>query len=288
MLALHQVHVRFGAQLSVLGLRPAELVLRGVDLHLARGRTLALVGPSGCGKTTALRVVAGLVRPSEGRVEIAGEDLARADLQRVRHQLGYVVQDGGLFPHLSARDNVTLVARHLGWEARRIDARVEELCALARLATAALDRRPAELSGGQRQRVGLMRALMLEPKLLLLDEPLGALDPLVRAALQDDLRAIFRAVGATVVLVTHDLAEAAWFGDELAVLHEGRVVAHGPPAEVLGAPVDPFVRAFVAAHRGLHLEAFGGAAGATTQPSGAGLSFGVETAEPGPSSREAR
>jgi osmoprotectant transport system ATP-binding protein len=163
--------------------------------------------------------------------------------------MGYVVQDGGLFPHQTAAGNASLVARYLGWSRVRVAARMAELAGLVRLPADFLTRYPAQLSGGQRQRVGLMRALMLDPAVLLLDEPLGALDPLVRAELQADLRDVFRALGKTVVLVTHDLAEAAYFADDIVLLRDGRVVQRGRPAELVRAPAEPFVTQFIQAQR---------------------------------------
>lgn len=168
----------------------------------------------------------------------------------MRLRTGYVIQDGGLFPHLTARGNVTLLARHLGWPAARIAARVTELADLSRFPADGLDRFPRQLSGGQRQRVGLMRALMLDPDALLLDEPLGALDPLVRADLQTDLRDIFRGLGKTVVLVTHDLGEAAHFADRVVLLKDGQLVQEGTPADLWHRPAEPFVTRFVQAQRG--------------------------------------
>jgi osmoprotectant transport system ATP-binding protein len=218
--------------------------LRDVSLDVPTARTTVLLGPSGCGKTTALRLMLGLVAPDEGRVEHGG-----APLQRT--QMGYVVQDGGLFPHLTALDNVRLVARHLGWPAPRVAARVAELAALVRLPDGALARFPHELSGGQKQRVSLMRALMLDPALLFLDEPLGALDPLVRADLQDDLADVFHRLDKSVVLVTHDLAEAAFFGDVLVLLQEGRVAQRGSLEDLVQRPASPFVTRFVRAQRTL-------------------------------------
>jgi osmoprotectant transport system ATP-binding protein len=167
--------------------------------------------------------------------------------------MGYVVQDGGLFPHLTARGNIVLMARYLGWQRPRLAARVAELAALTRFPADALDRYPAQLSGGQRQRVGLMRALMLDPAALLLDEPLGALDPLIRSDLQADLREVFRQLGKTVVLVTHDLAEAAFFADRIVLLRDGRVVQQGSLDDLWTRPADPFVTHFIQAQRGLSL-----------------------------------
>jgi osmoprotectant transport system ATP-binding protein len=163
--------------------------------------------------------------------------------------LGYVIQDGGLFPHLSGRDNVALLARQLGRDAGWIRSRVAELADLVRLPTAALDRPPGAISGGQRQRLGIMRALMLDPAVVLLDEPLGALDPLVRYDLQEDLRRIFRDLGKTVVLVTHDMGEAGFFGDDVVLLGGGAVVQRGTLDDLITAPADESVRRFIMAHR---------------------------------------
>jgi osmoprotectant transport system ATP-binding protein len=163
--------------------------------------------------------------------------------------MGYVIQDGGLFPHLDAAQNVTLMARHLGWPSTRIEARLDEIVRMTRFPGEALDRYPLQLSGGQRQRVALMRALMLDPDVLLLDEPLGALDPLVRRELQDDLAALFVSLRKTVVLVTHDLDEAAFFGGRLVLMREGRIVQQGSLDDLLRRPADPFVSVFVKAQR---------------------------------------
>jgi len=221
-----------------------------ISLDMPVGKTTALIGPSGCGKSTLLRVLVGLVSPDAGVVSFDGSPVTAETVRQVRQRVGYVIQDGGLFPHLTARGNVALMARHLGWERRRIENRVSELAVLARLPPEMLERHPQQLSGGQRQRVGLMRALMLDPAALLLDEPLGALDPLVRADLQDDLRVIFQSLGKTVVLVTHDLGEAAFFADRLVLLRDGRIVQDGTPADLWHRPADPFVTRFIQAQRG--------------------------------------
>jgi osmoprotectant transport system ATP-binding protein len=222
--------------------------LHPTTLDFPAGRVTALIGPSGCGKTTLLKTILGLVTPDAGEVRVDGVAVTPATAREVRLKVGYVVQDGGLFPHLTARDNVTLMARQLRRD--NIAARTEELAKLVRLPAGALDRYPAGLSGGQRQRVGLMRALMLDPPALLMDEPMGALDPLVRADLQADLKAIFRDLGKTVVVVTHDLAEAAVLGDLIVLLRDGRVVQAGAMADLDGRPADPFVTRFLRAHRG--------------------------------------
>jgi osmoprotectant transport system ATP-binding protein len=225
------------------------VVLHQIDLAVAAGRTTVLIGPSGCGKSTLLRVMIGLIQPDSGWVKIAGTELNPATILEVRHGLGYVIQDGGLFPHMSARDNVILMAQYLRWDARKIEERLGELAELTRFPQDGLDRFPAQLSGGQRQRVSLMRALMLDPKVILLDEPLGALDPMVRAELQADLRAIFRSLEKTVVMVTHDLAEASWFGHQIILLRDGRIVQRGPLRALIDSPAEPFVTQFVSAQR---------------------------------------
>ncbi len=223
--------------------------LAPLDLELERGSTTVLIGPSGCGKSTLLRLMNGLIAPSGGSVVFDGQPLTPALVRAMRHRMGYVIQSGGLFPHLSARDNVTLLARHLGRDTGWIAGRVDELAALVQLPSDRLDRFPLELSGGQQQRVGLMRALMLDPDVLLLDEPLGALDPMIRADLQNDLRAIFSSLHKTVVLVTHDLYEAGFFGDTILLMKNGRIEQRGTFQELLDTPANDFVRAFVNAQR---------------------------------------
>ncbi len=219
-----------------------------IDLAVAAGRTLALIGPSGAGKSTVLRLMLGLLRPDAGEVRLSGRPLD-ADDDALRRRYGYVVQGGGLFPHLTAGENAALVARHLRWPRPRIAARLEELSALARLPGDVWGRLPAELSSGQAQRVSLVRALFLDPELLLLDEPLAALDPITRADLQGDLRDAFQDLKKTVVIVTHDLAEAAFFADRLALLRDGRIVQAGALAALRDAPADPYVTRFLEAQR---------------------------------------
>jgi osmoprotectant transport system ATP-binding protein len=231
--------------------------LAPTTLQIDAGATTVLIGPSGCGKTTLLRLMMGLLAPDSGQVLFQGEPLTPDNVRALRIRMGYVVQDGGLFPHLTAEDNVCLMARHLGWPRARVAARLAELAELVRLPAPTLARYPAELSGGQKQRIGLMRALMLDPELLLLDEPLGALDPLVRAELQDDLARIFAALAKSVVLVTHDLAEAAFFGRTIILLREGGVVQRGTVEDLLRRPADPFVTRFVMAQRHLDVAAPG-------------------------------
>ncbi len=225
-------------------------VLSRVSLVFPAGRTTVLIGPSGCGKSTVLRLLVGLIWPDGGDVLFDGMPVSPATVMEVRSRLGYVIQDGGLFPHLTARGNITLMANYRRWPAEKIDARLRELTELTRFPHDALDRHPGQLSGGQRQRVALMRALMLDPAALLLDEPLGALDPLVRAEMQEELRRIFRALGKTVALVTHDLGEADFFADTIVLMQAGRVVQQGTLAELWRQPAEPFVRRFIEAQRG--------------------------------------
>ena len=227
--------------------RPA---LGPLALDVPTGRTTVLIGPSGCGKSTLLRLLLGLLRPDAGRITFDQIPVTPETARAVRLRSGYVIQDGGLFPHLTALGNVALMARYLGWDRSRIDSRVRELAELTRFPIDGLARFPHQLSGGQRQRVGLMRSLMLNPDALLLDEPLGALDPLVRADLQTELREIFRKLGKTVVLVTHDLGEAAFFADRVVLLRDGQIVQQGSPVDLWHRPADPFVTRFVQAQRG--------------------------------------
>jgi osmoprotectant transport system ATP-binding protein len=229
-----------------------ETIVGPIDLAVPAGSSLALIGPSGAGKSTVLRLMLGLLRPDAGEVLLGGARLDPAD-HALRRRYGYVAQGGGLFPHLTARENAAIVARHLRWDRARIAARLEELAALARLPGDVWDRLPLELSSGQAQRVGLVRALFLDPELLLLDEPLGALDPITRADLQDDLRAAFQRLRKTVVIVTHDLAEATFFAEALVLLRDGRIVQAGAWTDLVRAPAEPFVSRFVRAQRALQL-----------------------------------
>lgn len=210
--------------------------LDDVTIQIPSGRTHVLLGSSGSGKSTIIRILIGVLQADVGLVKVKG-------------QIGYVPQDGGLFPHLSARDNVALVAQTRGWKKQKIDARIEELLALTSLEPSLLQRFPKELSGGQRQRVSLMRASFLDPALLILDEPLGALDPIIRADVQNELKAIFNALKKTVLMVTHDIDEARFFGHELTLLKDGKVVQTGQFEDFVENPADPFVTKFIRAQR---------------------------------------
>jgi osmoprotectant transport system ATP-binding protein len=235
-------------EIAAVSKRFGELeALHEVSLRVDRGQTGCLIGESGSGKSTILRLITGLVYPDQGAVRFDRAPIEPKTVRALRLRMGYVIQEGGLFPHLTAYDNAALMAKHLGWEPARIKRRIEELRTLMRLPEAALERHPRLLSGGQRQRVGLMRALMLDPELLLLDEPLGALDPITRAELQTDLRTIFSELKKTVLVVTHDLAEAAFFGEFIAVMREGRILQRGTLRDLTDHPADPFITRFIRA-----------------------------------------
>jgi osmoprotectant transport system ATP-binding protein len=225
----------------------STLALQDVSLTVPRGTTHVLLGSSGCGKSTILRTILGLVWPDAGTVAVGGVVVTPATRAGVVAQIGYVVQSGGLFPHLTAGRNVTLPAEARGWPDERIRPRLTDLAALVGFDGATLARLPGELSGGQRQRVSLMRALMLDPPVLLLDEPLGALDPIVRADLQAQLREIFSRLGKTVVMVTHDVAEAARFGTAISLMTGGRIVQQGSFEALARRPAEPFVTEFLGA-----------------------------------------
>ncbi|MFQ5429433.1 MAG: ATP-binding cassette domain-containing protein [Phycisphaerae bacterium] len=225
-------------------------VLGPIDLHIPAGETTVLLGPSGCGKSTILRLMIGLVGPDSGLIRFENEPVTPRSASAVRRKLGYVIQEGGLFPHLTAEGNVGLMARHLGHDGQAVRNKIAQLCELTRFPQDGLRRYPAQLSGGQRQRVSLMRALMLDPHVLLLDEPLGALDPMIRSDLQADLKGVFQRLRKTVVMVTHDIGEAGFFGDRIVLLRDGLVVQEGTLRELVEAPADPFVERFISAQRG--------------------------------------
>lgn len=229
-----------------------QAALEPTSLEIPAARTTVLIGPSGSGKSTVLRLMLGLVSPDRGVVRIGDEPLTAATALRQRRRMGYVTQGGGLFPHLTARRNIDLMARQQRWDTARIGSRIETLTRLTRFPPDGLARFPSQLSGGERQRVSLMRALMLDPDVLLLDEPLGALDPMIRSELQEDLKTIFVELGKTVVMVTHDLSEAAFFADVIVLFRCGVVVQTGPLAELVERPADIFVSRFVTAQRRLH------------------------------------
>lgn len=219
------------------------------DLNINPQEVTTLIGPSGCGKSTLLRIMIGLTQPDNGTVLFEGIPLTGNNILQLRRRMGYVIQEGGLFPHLTAQDNIALMAEHLGWETSRISSRIAELIPFTHLSKNVLERYPMQLSGGERQRVALMRALMLDPEVLLLDEPLGALDPMTRYEMQTDLKEIFRSLKKTVVMVTHDLIEAAFFSDTIVLLQKGRIVQEGDLKEIVTNPAEPFVKHFFQAQR---------------------------------------
>jgi len=241
MIELESVSKKFGTTIA----------LHETDLCIDAGRTTVLIGPSGCGKSTILRLIIGLLEPTAGTIRIEGQPVSASKFLALRRRIGYVIHEGGLFAHLTAAQNVLLMAKHLKQPAGQMLTRLGELCELTHLPENALTRYPVELSGGQRQRVGLMRALMLQPSVLLLDEPLGALDPMVRARLQDELKEIFQRLRQTIVLVTHDIAEAGFFANLIVLLNEGRVVQSGTLDDLRTRPASTFVRDFLQAQRGL-------------------------------------
>ena len=241
-IALRNVEMRFGDVVA----------LDSTSLQIAAGQTTVLIGPSGCGKSTILRLIIGLLMPTSGTVEFEGAPVSQNNILTLRRRMGYVIQDGGLFPHLTAAQNVTLMARHLHiLQEDEIQAKLNELCELTRFPQEGLVRYAVELSGGQRQRVSLMRALALDPDVLLLDEPLGALDPMVRASLQTELKEIFSRLGKTVILVTHDMAEAGYIADSIVLMREGQIIQQGTLDDLRERPADKFVSEFITAQRSL-------------------------------------
>jgi osmoprotectant transport system ATP-binding protein len=228
-----------------------RMVLSDVSLTVPRGATGALIGSSGSGKTTLLRITLRLIGLDHGSVKLNDQPLTSFDPEAWADQIGYVPQDGGLFPHLTGRQNIALVPGLRHWDKERIDARLAELQRLVALETAVLQRFPQQMSGGQKQRVAIMRAAMMDPPVMLLDEPMAALDPMIRSALQQELKAIFKRLGKTVLIVTHDLAEAAFLAEQVTLLHAGRVVQTGTYRDLLLSPADPFVTSFVNAQRTL-------------------------------------
>ncbi len=236
---LQDVTKRFGS---------APPVLDHISLPVEEGAIVALLGASGSGKTTALRLINRLAQPDEGRVIVLGRNANDWDVVELRRRIGYVIQEGGLFPHFTVARNVGLVPERMGVSEERVRERVHELLTLVGLAPVDfVGRYPRDLSGGQRQRVGLARALAADPPLLLFDEPFGALDPITRRRLQDEFRALVKRLSKTAIIVTHDLAEACRVADEIVVLHEGRVAQRATSSELLANPAPGYVASFVSA-----------------------------------------
>jgi osmoprotectant transport system ATP-binding protein len=241
---LHGVTKRFGAQAA-----PAVAEL---DLEVPTGAVVALIGPSGCGKTTTLRMINRLIEPTSGRIEVGGVDVTSQDVTQLRRGIGYVIQEVGLFPHRTVAQNIATVPKVLGWDRSRRAERVEELVDLVGLDRSLLERYPRELSGGQQQRVGVARALAADPPVLLMDEPFGAVDPIVRNRLQDELRSLQARLHKTIVLVTHDIDEAIRVADRIALMNVGGVLEqYDTPDEMLRAPASEFVEQFIGADRGM-------------------------------------
>jgi osmoprotectant transport system ATP-binding protein len=240
--------VHFRAVSKVFG---NDVAVSDINLEIPRGQITALIGPSGCGKSTILRLIVGLLTPDTGEIQFDGDQIAPGTIMKIRRRLGYVIQDGGLFPHLTARRNLALQSNLFGKNRDEIEKRIAELCALTKFPNNGLGRYPLELSGGQRQRVSLMRALMLSPELLLLDEPFAALDPLVRVNLQRDLKEICAQLQQTVLVVTHDLPEAAFLANDIVLVNGGRIVQRGSIADLRAKPANEFAREFISAQRSL-------------------------------------
>jgi osmoprotectant transport system ATP-binding protein len=229
-----------------------QVAVDGLSFTVPAGRICILVGPSGSGKTTSLKMVNRLIEPTSGAILIDGHDVLQEDPVQLRRRIGYVIQQVGLFPHQTIAENVATVPRLLGWPAQRIDVRVTELLALVGLDPGRYAKRyPAQLSGGERQRAGVARALAAEPPVMLMDEPFGAVDPIVRDRLQSELLRIQRELGTTILFVTHDVDEAIRLGDRVAIMRDGRLVQYAPPGELLAHPANDFVAQFVGTESGL-------------------------------------
>lgn len=240
---LEKVSKQFGATVAV----------KELTLEIPAGELVVLIGPSGCGKSTVLRMVNRLIEPTSGRMFLGEEEITKVDPVQLRRRIGYVIQNVGLFPHQTVRENVATVPRLVGWPRERTKTRVNELMELVGLDPARFaNRYPHELSGGQRQRIGVARALAADPVVLLMDEPFSAVDPIVRSRLQDEFLRLQSTVGKTIVFVTHDVDEAVRLGDRIAVLSEGGHLEQvGTPAEILSHPANDFVADFVGADRGI-------------------------------------
>lgn len=239
MISVNNISKSFGTQ----------KVLNSFSFSLPQGQSLALLGLSGSGKTTALKILCGLHLPDEGSVSVGGISLTADNLALIRRKIGYVIQDGGLFPHLTARENIHLVGNEAKFSKAAIDERLRELAQLTQISEQLLDKYPRELSGGQRQRIGIIRALFLDPEILLMDEPLGALDPITRRELQMELKGLFATLKKTVVLVTHDLFEATFLAQRIILLSEGRILQEGTMQELIRNPANDFVKTFVLAQK---------------------------------------
>ena len=223
-------------------------VLKNLNLHIREGQLVVLIGPSGCGKTTTLQLINRLLKAAEGRVLVNGQDISQINPVELRRGIGYVIQEIGLFPHMTIRQNIEIVPKLLGWDQKRRDARAEELIHLVNMEPRYLDMYPDELSGGQQQRIGLLRALAAEPPIILMDEPFGALDPITRDALQDEIMTLQKKLKKTIVFVTHDMDEALKIADLIVLMKDGEVVQAATPDEMVRNPANEFVE-FIGSHR---------------------------------------
>ena len=244
MISLRNVSKRFGGTNAA--------AVDDLSMDIEAGETVVLVGPSGCGKTTTMKMINRLIEPTSGEILVDGKNVLKQDPVKLRRGIGYVIQSVGLLPHRSVSENIATVPSLLGWERERISERVAELAGVLELDDELLDRYPGELSGGQRQRVGVARGLAVDPPVMLMDEPFGAVDPIVRTRLQDQFLQIQRTLKKTIVFVTHDIDEAIKMADRIAILNRGGVIEqYAAPEEILRAPANEFVEKFVGAERGL-------------------------------------
>lgn len=229
-------------------------VVKNLNITVCEGEICILVGPSGCGKTTTMKMINKLIQPSSGSIMIDGQNIDAIDSIQLRLQIGYIIQDIGLFPHMTVAENIATVPVELGWKKERITTRVDELLDLVDLNPRQYrSKKPRELSGGQRQRVGVARALAADPRIMLMDEPFGALDPITRAKLQDEFLRIQEKIRKTIVFVTHDIDEALKMGDRIAVMKGGRIVQYGTPMDILAQPSDPFVSELIGGRNSLKM-----------------------------------
>ncbi len=224
-------------------------VLRNLNLHIPQGQLVVLIGPSGCGKTTTLQLINRLLRPSSGRVLVNGEDISTLDAVHLRRKIGYVIQEIGLFPHMTIKQNIEIVPKLLGWSREARSDRAAELIRLVGMDESYLTRYPANLSGGQQQRIGLLRALAAEPPIILMDEPFGALDPITRESLQDEIVTLQKKLHKTIVFVTHDMDEALKIADVIVLMKDGVIHQAAAPRDLLSAPADEFAAQFIGKHR---------------------------------------
>lgn len=227
----------------------AHAVIDNLNLHVKEGQLVVLIGPSGCGKTTTLQLINRLIKPTQGDIMVNGQNINSVDPVELRRKIGYVIQEIGLFPHMTIKQNIEIVPRLLGWDEKRKAARTAELIQLVNLDEKYLMRYPSELSGGQQQRIGLLRALAVEPPIILMDEPFGALDPITRESLQDEIVSLQKRLKKTIVFVTHDMDEAIKIADQIVLMKDGKIVQAASPKELLSNPANEFVEQFIGRHR---------------------------------------